>query len=179
MHPATKKGSAMGALSNNKTISVIVVDDCLLAITVSVFLLDHRSAIRRLALALLDHGAVAIPITIVALAHGRSSTDWSNANADIVSEGGRSDCAYNRRSEQVLFHVSLSSRYNGKAIISLSCCSGRSREKYAYFTAGFGTKHGWLGILSARPSPLEDGEAAGSGWSPRRITTAAFQGTGV
>jgi hypothetical protein len=28
-------------------------------------------------------------------------------------------------------------------------------------------------LLSARPRPLEEGEAAGSGWSLRRITTAA------
>jgi hypothetical protein len=153
INPATKKGSAIGALFSNKTVSIIVMDDGLLAISVTVFLLDHRCPIRRLAL--FDHGAVAISITIVALANSRSSTDWSNANANVISEGGGSDCADHRRSEQVLFHVSLSSRYHARQSLVLPVvpegrgkrciCSPQTLE---------------LGPLpSARPRPLEEGEA--------------------
>jgi hypothetical protein len=71
---------------------LIVVDDSLGTITVSIFLLDHGRAVPWLAL--LDHGGmvtIAVAVLIMRLANRYASADRTDANAYFISKRGRRD----------------------------------------------------------------------------------------
>jgi hypothetical protein len=73
---------------------VIVVDDRLAAIAVSIFFLNHGRAVPWLSL--LDHGRmipipIPIAVLIVRLANRYASADRADVNADLLSQRGRRD----------------------------------------------------------------------------------------
>jgi hypothetical protein len=79
---------------------VIVVDDGLAAITVSIFLLNHGLAV--MWLPLLNHGgmiAVTVAVLIMRLANRYASADRTDANTNFVRQHWRRDNANHGGSE--------------------------------------------------------------------------------